>query len=626
MPANSLNPFQVFRRSILMLMQAAPIELRNLTLLTLTGSAAPALVLFLNKIIINEISSLLLKGATANPIELIFYKPLLLWSIGGLILLNLLSDSINTIVSFVFTSLRDRVQGFVQDRVFHKIANFEDIALFETPELLNIVQLAEKGVQKLEQLSFIIITTLNGFFLLLPTVLLSWSITWWIPLILLASLIPSIYVELKYQKQCWEVEKTQASITREMNLYKEMLIGNAYAKELRLFHLQTLLLDRWQGLFIRMFRKMEKVRQKGTAIVLVWSILSGAGSALPFVYIVIEVLRGVYTLGDLALYTGLILQVRQGLYLLIGSSSDLYNTVLSTTPIFQLLDLQPQWQLPVLSQNNTSQSRKINTFNPNRSRKTVTKNLIGIQIRNVSFSYPGNDKQILDSISLTIQPNEMIALVGENGAGKTTLAKLLCCLYYPTSGEILWNGRDLRSLDLDEIYSRITVVMQDYARFPTTLRENVGFGYLPSLHDDTAIKDAINQAGMAKEVEYLAQGLETLLGKQLETGVDLSGGQWQRIAIARALMRLSSSELLIFDEPTAALDPKTEHEIYNIFRNIASNRIAIVVSHRLALAKLADRIVVMEKGKIIEVGTHHELMVLGGQYSLMFKRQASSYQ
>ena len=167
--------------------------------------------------------------------------------------------------------------------------------------------------------------------------------------------------------------------------------------------------------------------------------------------------------------------------------------------------------------------------------------------------------------------------------------------------------------------------MQDYARFPTTVRENIGFGYLPLLEEERAVNQAIGEAEMARAIANLPQGLETLLGKQLEGGVELSEGQWQRIAIARSLMRLSSVELLIFDEPTAALDPKTEHEIYQLFRRIAFNKIAIIISHRLALAKLADRIIVLENGRIIETGNHDQLMAMGGQYHLMFTRQASNY-
>ncbi len=227
---------------------------------------------------------------------------------------------------------------------------------------------------------------------------------------------------------------------------------------------------------------------------------------------------------------------------------------------------------------------------------------------------------------MLVQPNEIIALVGENGAGKTTLAKLLCRLYDPQSGSILWDGQDFRQLDLEQLHSRLAVVMQDYAHFPVTLRENVGLGYLPALQDDLAIDEALRKAGISQLVEYLKQGLETPLGKQLEGGVDLSGGQWQRIAIARSLIRLSTAELLIFDEPTAALDPKTEYEIYQIFRQIAFGKMAVAITHRLALAKLADRIVVLENGNIVEVGTHQELMAMSGHYYLMFTRQASSYQ
>jgi len=590
--------------------QASPTELINLTLLNLVSGAGPAIILFLNKIIIDEASRLI--GTTTHPLETILQEHLLLWSVGGVIILNLLTRAMGSISNFVFTSLRDRIQFFVEKLVLYKIANYEGISLFEEPELLNLVQLSEQGVQRLRQLSMIMISTLNGIFMLLPSVLLSGAITWWVPLVLISTTVPSVYVELKYRKQSWRVEKTQATLARERNLYKEVLMGERYAKELRLFDLQSLLLLRWESLFNRIFKAMEKVRRQGTVSVIAWSMFSGLGSALPYVYVIFGVLRGVYTLGDLALYAGLILQVRQSLFSLVSNGSDLYDVVLGASPIFQLLDLQP----------------RSTNLTPNTSLQldTGVKKLTEIQIHNLSFAYPGSEKQTLDNINLTIHPNEMIVLVGENGAGKTTLAKLLCRLYEPTSGKILWNGQDLRELDHKELHARIAVVMQDYARFPATVRENVGFGYLAGLENDDIINDAIDQAGMTKVVTNLPDGLENLLGKQLEGGVDLSGGQWQRIAIARSLMRLASAELLIFDEPTAALDPKTENEIYDIFRTIATNRMAVVVSHRLALAKQADRIVVLENGKIIETGTHEQLLALGGQYCVMFTRQAASYQ
>ncbi len=619
-----LSPFQAFRRSLILVIQAAPIELRYLVLITLISGAGSPVALFLNKIIIDEASRLLGQGATTNPIALMLQEPLLLWTIGGLILLNLLSDSMNAVTNLVFSAMRDRIQGFVQGLVLDKVANFEDIALFETPELLNLVQLSQQGIERLKHLSFIIITSLNGFFILIPAVLLSGAIALWIPLILFISTAPSVYVELKYRKQSWRVEETQADVVRQMNLYKNVLMGETYAKELRLFSLQSLFLNRWQNLFRQMFRAMQQVRRQGTVMVICWSMLGGLGVALPYVYVVMGALRGDYTLGDLALYSGLILQMRQSLFILINNGSDLYDVVLGTSPIFQLLELKPKLQLSLPSRKNINiAASNIGGFSANSS---IGEKQRGIQIENLSFAYPGSQRKVLSHINLTIQPQEMIALVGENGAGKTTLAKLLSRMYDPQDGNIFWNGQNLRELDLQQLYERIAVIMQDYARFPTTVRENIGFGYLPLLKEDRALNNAIQKAGLYKAIADLPQGLETPLGKQLEGGVDLSEGQWQKIAIARSLMRLSAVELLIFDEPSAALDPKIEHEIYQLFGTITSNKIAVVISHRLALAKLADRIVVLENGRIIETGTHDQLMTMGGQYHLMFTRQASNYQ
>ncbi|MCC3591394.1 MAG: ABC transporter ATP-binding protein [Microcoleus sp. PH2017_28_MFU_U_A] len=628
-----ITTFQALRRSLSLIIKAAPIELRNLIILNIIRGAAPSGVLVLDKLIIDEVSRLLSRTQTAQPLALMLSHPILLWSIVGVLTLKLVSDSIETMSSFAATSLRDRVQGGVEGQVLEKVANFDDIALFENPELLNILELAKTGVKQVQQLAFTISMTITGICIFIPSIGLAASIAWWVPVVMVVSSLPSIHIERKYLKLIWRVQKKQAKITREMNLSATVLTGEEYAKELRLFGLQELWLKRWNGQYLQFFSEMQQVRKKGAIVVLLWSIFSRIGVALPFVYVVMGALGGRYTLGDLALYSGLIVQVETSLQLLIGNYTNLYDISLGVSPIFQLLDLKPELQSPLVNvasrlpslEDYGQDARATNQVSDHGQDARATKDKIGIEIKDLSFCYPGSTKSTIANIDLTINPGEMLVLVGENGAGKTTLGKLLGRLYDPTSGTIAWNGKDLRSYPLAYVRSRIAVVMQDYARFPSTVRENVGFGDLLSLSDDTAINEAISEAGISAKVNSLSAGLETPLGKQLEDGIDLSGGQWQRIAIARALMRLDTAEVLIFDEPTAALDPKTEHEIYSIFRQIAAGKTTIVISHRLGLAKIADRIAVMENGKIVEIGTHDELIELGEIYHSMFTRQASSY-
>lgn len=608
MNPKELTPRQALRRSVTMVMQAAPVELRNIALLNLLTGIGPSISLFLGKIVIDEASRLGGQGLD-NPLQAFLNNRVLLGCVVLALGLNLVVDSVDAIGTSLFAALRDRVQGYCQGRVLEKVAFFDDIALFERPDLLNLLELTEKGLARIQRLAFIVAAVMIGIFTFVPSVVVSVSITWWVPLVLLVSSVPSIWVEFRHHRKSWRIEENQAGVTRRMNIYAKAITSEDYAKEVRLFSLQETLLQRWQHLFDQTFQTMQQVRYEGAFAVVVWSLIGGLGVALPYVYVVIGVLGGRFTLGDLALYTGIILQLRRSLYILIGNTGDIYDVSLATAPIFQLLDLEPA----------------LHTGSQRLLPATQEMPELGIQVQELSFTYPGADKPTLERVSLAVCPGEMVALVGENGAGKTTLAKLLCRLYDPSTGQILWHGRDLQSLSLAELRAHIAVVMQDYARFPATLRENVGWGYLPKVDETTVITRSLQEAGIEKILTELEQGLETPLGKQLEDGTDLSGGQWQRVAIARALMRLGEADLLVFDEPTAALDPKNEQEIYDIFRSIAQGRMAVVVSHRLALAKMCDRIVVLEHGQIIEQGTHHQLMALGGQYHLMFTRQASSY-
>jgi ATP-binding cassette subfamily B protein len=247
----------------------------------------------------------------------------------------------------------------------------------------------------------------------------------------------------------------------------------------------------------------------------------------------------------------------------------------------------------------------------------------GIEFRNVSFRYPDREDWALRNINLHIGPGEKLALVGANGAGKTTLIKLLTRLYDPTEGEILLDGIDLREYDLDDLRDSIGVIFQDFVRYQVTARENIGFGQIKALEDEPRILSAAERGGADQVVAELPKGYDTILGRWFEKGVELSGGQWQKMALGRAFMR--DSEVLVLDEPTAALDAEREYEIFQRFRELTDGKIAILISHRFSTVRMADRIAVIENGQLTELGDHQELLDYDGVYAKLFNMQAEGY-
>ena len=593
-------------QSFLLAAKASPNHLIRLSILNLIAGIGPAIALYLLKVIIDGIS-LFLSLPTPDVWEWIFTHPLFWGSIIGFVVVHLLLDSLESMVSFEASSFRDNVVGETKLRIFKKIAEFRDIALFEDTELLNTLQLALSGIPKLSHLSNMLNAFLMGFFGFVPIFLLAFSIAWWIPLSVFLLSIPSVYIQFLYSKKGWRVEEAQAGIVRRMKLAENVLTQEEHAKELRLFQLQSFFLDRWRSLFRNAYDEVYQLRKKGTRSILLWSMLSGLGIGVPFIYVVWAAMNGIYTLGDLALYAGIVLQVSRSFFLLIVSTMEIHETALGTSPILHLLNMKSSIQ------------------DPSEQQGSVTKLASGIAIQDLSFAYPHSEKPALEAINLTIGPGETVAIVGHNGAGKSTLAKLLCRLYDPQEGSISWDGQDIRSIELETLRQSIAVLMQDYAQFPTTARENVGFGWLPKLNDDPSIWDAVRKSGMEPAFKAFSDSLETPLTKQLDNGTDLSAGQWQRVAFARAIIRSAHAQLLILDEPTAALDPNVEDEMYGLFHEITRNKMAVIISHRLSLARTADKIVTFNEGKIVEAGTHDDLLAQNGLYSRMFKLQASGY-
>jgi len=609
----TLTAFQTFKLSLKLIFQAANTYLWPLFLLTILTGISPSLSLYFNKQIINNIVNL---STTSNiDLENQLYSPLapLLWLVMGIIGLSFIADTFKTINSFITGAVRDRVKGYITLALIQKISTFPQILLFEDTELLNLIKLSEKGIRRLEEFSFIIIIGLGGFATLIPAILFSLTITWWVPLVLFFTAAPSIYVEGYYREKGWFVEQSQANNARMMDIQAAVLTQSQYAKELRLLRLQTELTQRWQGYFDQTFKALQSIRKKGTFFIIAWSVLNSMGLMIPYLFLIEGVLKKNYSIGDLALYGGLIIQVRQGLYMLINNGADLYDVILGTAPIHQLLILKPYVSSPIFP---STSVKKLPDY----------KNNSGIEFRNISFTYPGQKNPILNQLSFRINPGEIVAIVGENGAGKTTLIKLLCHFYDVSQGAILWDGVDIKTLDYDDLYRRLAVIFQDYAQFPASLRENIAFGNLTLLAEDQELLKLLHRVGLKQTSRSLPGGLDTPLGRALENGVELSGGQWQRVAIARALSRIETTELLIFDEPTAALDSQAEDQVFNILKKIAQNKMTIIISHRLALCRLADRILVMDQGNIIESGSHQELMDQKGRYYQMFNLQAAHYQ
>jgi ATP-binding cassette, subfamily B, bacterial len=601
----SMSYFRTLTRATQLIFKAAAFDISIILSIELISGFAPTLTLLLTKYIIDDLTKLV-QSSSVNPIKNEVSSIYLLLSI--MLVTSILANAFPPFVNIIFPTMEDKVQGHIKYFLMKKVSDFKDILIFESPETLNQLKLAERGTQNLKEFSYLLIASLNGFLNFFPAVLVSIFISWWIPIVILLSSIPKLIIEPRYRVLSWSIEEIQAESIRQLDIYYNIILSEIFAKELRILSIQPVILEKWAALYKKTYEKMYRLRLKGGFFTFVSSCLEGLGVAIPYFVIVSGVINRSYTIGDLVLLSGLILQVRGGLNMSVGTFNQLFSNILSVRPIFQFLDLDP-----ILNDENISHD----------SNKYTQET--GIEIEDLNFSYPDSNHLTLKNINLKVAPGQLVVIVGENGSGKSTLAKLICRFYDPQSGSIVWNGQDINSLPIDSLRAKMSVVFQDFARFPASVRENIGWANLEKLNDDVFIKSLLLKVKLFRFFDQNHEGMDTLLTKLFDGGTDLSGGQWQRIAIARALSRIDTTELLILDEPTASIDPENEHDIYALIREMSKHCTTLVVSHRLGMARFADRVVVLNDGKIIEEGTHDALMLQAGKYSEMFNKQMSQY-
>nr|WP_230966034.1 ABC transporter ATP-binding protein [Nostoc sp. NZL] len=427
----------------------------------------------------------------------------------------------------------------------------------------------------------------------------------WAVVVLILAAIPVFIAETKFAGEGFRLFSWRAAETRQQHYLENLLAREDFVTEVKLYQLGEMLLGRYRNLFDQLYGEDRDLTLRRGLWGYLFSLVSTGAFYLAYAWIVLETVLGRISLGDMTMYLTVFRQGQSTFSNALTSIGGMYEDNLYLSNLYDFLEeeVPKSWGKATIG------------LNPQD----------GIRFENVSFTYPGSSKPALTNISLHLKPREKLAIVGENGSGKTTLIKLLTRLYTPDSGRIFLDGLDLQEWDVDVLRRRIGVIFQNFVRYQFTVGENIGVGDVEHLENKTRWQTAAEK-GMAQSfIDQLPQSFQTQLGRWFKGGQELSGGQWQKIALSRAFMR-SQADILVLDEPTSAIDAQAEFEIFNHFRAITQNQMVLLISHRFSTVRMADKIVVIENGEVIEQGTHEELLQLGGRYAKLFLLQAAGYQ
>ncbi len=566
--------------------------------LRLIASVFPSALLFVGKEIIDSV------------VQLVNHKmndPARLWRLVALeFALGLISQALGRSVSLVDTLLGDLFSNQTSIEIIRHAATL-DLYQFEDPVFYDKLERARRQTtgrtvlmsQVLDQCQDIITVFILGAGL-------AWFNPWLI-LILIVSVIPSFLGESYFNQQVYSLTLGFTPQRRELDYLRYIGASDETAKEVKIFGIADFLANRFQDISHKYYLANKELTVKRAWVGWLLSSLGTLSYYIAYIFILLETIAGVITLGSLTFLAGSFNQMRNLLQGIMTRFSRIAESALYLQDYFDFMAIRPLMQSPDLG----------------AGKKVPRPILDGFVFEDVSFKYANSEKWAARHLSFHLKAGEKLALVGENGAGKTTIVKLLTRLYEPTEGRILLDGVDLKEYDAEDLRDATSVIFQDYIRFQMLASENVAIGKISQLENLPKIQGAAVKSLADTVIDDLPEKYNQMLGKRFGKGVDLSGGQWQKIALARAYMR--EAQLLILDEPTAALDARAEHEVFLRFAELTKGKTAVLISHRFSTVRMADRILFLENGSMLELGTHEELLQQGGKYAELFNLQAQGY-